>query len=165
MPTVPKQTKCSMLGCKSPRAKFGGYCTEHGGTDAYPSKRYNITTGRKEAMAMYKTKHWESMGRGQLSAHPLCAGCLSGGLIASATQVDHVFPWQQIGDHAFFRNLFQSLCTKCHSSKTGMEKNGLYRRFGKPSIDYQKDDYERVMREAMEEPNVPNDPDDGEKFF
>jgi 5-methylcytosine-specific restriction protein A len=146
MPTVPKQGKCQTLGCKNNRAKFGAHCTEHGGTDAFPSKRYNITSGRKEAMAMYKTKHWESMRKAQLSAHPLCAGCLSGGRIAQASQVDHVFPWQQIGDHAFFRNIFQSLCTECHSSKTGMEKHGVFRRYGQPHMEYKAEDYERVMR-------------------
>ena len=152
MPTVPKQNKCVMLGCKNPHAKYNNYCVEHGGTDTYPSKRYNITSGRKEAMALYKTKHWESMRRAQLSAHPLCAGCLSGGLITQATQVDHVFPWRQIGDHAFFRNIFQSLCTECHTRKTGMEQHGLYRRFGRPSTDYKADQYEQVMRSIYDAP-------------
>ena len=135
MPTVPKPTKCTSLGCKNHRAKFGAYCVEHGGTDAYPSKRYNMSNGRKESIAMYKTKHWEGLRKAQLSAYPLCAGCNSAGLVTQATQVDHVFPWSQIGDHAFFRNLFQSLCMQCHSSMTGMEKNGMYRRFAQPSID------------------------------
>ena len=146
MPTVPKQSKCQMLGCQNIRARYGGYCLEHGGVNAFPSRRYNITSGRKEAMAMYKTKHWESMRKAQLSAHPLCAGCLSGGRIAQANQVDHVFPWQQIGDHAFFRNIFQSLCTECHSSKTGMEKHGVFRKYGTPNVEYKVEDYERVMR-------------------
>ena len=141
-----------------PKAKHGGYCIEHGGTDAFPSKRYNISTGRKEAMAMYKTKQWESMRKYQLSAHPLCAGCLASGQIVPATQVDHIFPWQQIGDHAFFRNLFQSVCTQCHSSKTGMEKMGKYRRYGRPNIEYEATDYERIMREAFDQPeNFPDD--------
>jgi 5-methylcytosine-specific restriction protein A len=154
MPTVPKQRKCQSLGCKNDRAKFGSYCIEHGGTDAFPSKRYNITTGRKEAMAMYKTKHWNSMRKAQLSAHPLCAGCLSGGIITQATQVDHLFPWQQIGDHAFFRNIFQSLCIECHSSKTGMEKQGYAKRFGHPSTLYKVEDYERIMRESFDTPDA-----------
>ncbi len=154
MPSIPKQTKCGTLGCKNPRAKHGGYCIEHGGTDAFPSKRYNISSGRKEAMAMYKTKHWEGMRKHQLSAHPLCAGCLSGGIITPATQVDHVFPWQQIGDHAFFRNIFQSLCTNCHSSKTGSEKQGLVKRFGQPTVEYKVDEYERIMRETFDAPDL-----------
>lgn len=155
MPTVPRQSKCQTLGCKNNRARFGAHCLEHGGTDAFPSKRYNITTGRKEAMAMYKTKHWDSMRKAQLSAHPLCAGCLSGGRIVPAQQVDHIFPWQQIGDHAFFRNIFQSLCLECHSSKTGMEKHGVFRRYGQPHEEFKAEDYERVMRtiyDAQDDP-------------
>lgn len=154
MPTVPKQSKCATLGCKLPRAKFGSYCLDHGGTDAYPSKRWNISNGRKEAIAMYKTRHWESMRKAQLSAHPLCVGCLSGGMITQATQVDHVFPWQQIGDHAFFRNIFQSLCGSCHSSKSGMEKHGHYRKYAAPSEVFTLDDYERVMRERFDAPQA-----------
>lgn len=156
MPTVPRQSKCQTLGCKNHRAKFGAHCLEHGGTDAFPSKRYNITTGRKEAMAMYKTKHWEGMRKAQLSAHPLCAGCLSGGRIVPAQQVDHIFPWQQIGDHAFFRNIFQSLCLHCHTSKTGMEKHGVFRKYGQPHEEFKVEDYERVMRTIYDAQNSPD---------
>jgi 5-methylcytosine-specific restriction protein A len=154
MPTVPKPTQCQMLGCKEHRAKYGAYCLQHGGTNAYPSKRWNITNGRKEAIAMYKSRHWQSMRAAQLSAHPLCVGCLSGGIVSQATQVDHLFPWQQIGDHAFFRNIFQSLCASCHASKTGMEKHDQCRRYGAPTEVFRVADYERVMRERFDAPSA-----------
>lgn len=152
MPTVPNQSKCVILGCKNPQSKYNNYCAEHGGRETFPSKRYNVSTGRKEALELYKSKQWQSMRKAQLSVHPLCAGCLSGGIVTQATQVDHLFPWQQVGEHSFFRNIFQSLCTECHSSKTGMEKQGICRRYGRPSVVYRVEDYERVMRESFDDP-------------
>jgi hypothetical protein len=51
---------------------------------------------------------------------------MSRGKIEAAKHVDHVFPWRQIGQHAFLNNLFQSLCPECHSYKTGQEKQGVF---------------------------------------
>jgi 5-methylcytosine-specific restriction protein A len=145
MPTVPNRRKCQSLGCKNEKAKFGGYCIHHGGTNTFPSKKYNLAYGRKEAIARYQSKHWRQLRQIQLSTHPMCAGCLSAGIITPAEQVDHLFPWQQINEQAFFRNIFQSLCLECHSSKTGMEKAGVFRLYGKPSIDYRIGDYQYVV--------------------
>lgn len=149
MPTVPSRRKCGSLGCPNPKARFGGFCIHHGGTDTYPSKKYNLAYGRKEAIKQYQSRQWRQIRHTQLSTNPLCAGCLSGGIVTPATQVDHLFPWQQIGDHAFLRNIFQSLCTECHSSKTGMEKQGYYKLFGKPSTVYTAGDYDRIMQSMM----------------
>jgi 5-methylcytosine-specific restriction endonuclease McrA len=87
------------------------------------------------------------MRAAQLSKEPLCAGCLAGGIVTAADTVDHVFPWQQIGEHSFYRNMFQSLCVSCHTLKTAMEKRGVFRRYGKPSHDYIRGDYSHVMAE------------------
>lgn len=139
MPTVPSATKCSTLGCKNPKARFSSLCIEHGGRDKFDYKRYNNTQDRKEAADMYSTKQWRTLRQIQLSQYPLCAGCKASGIITSATHVDHIFPWRQIGGQSFTYNLFQSLCNECHTSKTHLEQQGIFRAYG--VRDYTKIDY------------------------
>lgn len=116
MPYAPFNSKCGHLGCNNPRSKLNGFCLEHGG------KQYTI----KESDSRYKTPAWKSIRKRQLSIQPLCQSCLSNGRVEAAKHVDHVFPWRQIGDHAFLHNIFQSLCPECHSYKTGQERQGNY---------------------------------------
>jgi 5-methylcytosine-specific restriction endonuclease McrA len=139
MPTVPTATKCSTLGCKNTKAKFSSLCTEHGGRDTFNHQRYNQTEKRKDASDRYNTKQWRTLRQIQLSQYPICAGCKAEGIIRSAEHVDHIFPWQQIGEHAFVFNLFQSLCPSCHSSKTQLEQQGIFRAYG--DRDYTTQDY------------------------
>jgi len=146
MPTVPNNTKCSVLGCKNVKSKHNSFCLEHGGRDTYNHKRYDNSQKRKEQMAMYNTAQWQTLRQIQLSTEPLCASCLSQGIVTQAKHIDHVFPWQHIGQVAFYINLFQSLCTSCHSSKTSLEQRGIYRKYGSPNKDYSIMDYTRVCR-------------------
>ncbi len=152
MPTVPTSIKCSELGCSNHRSKFNSFCLQHGGSDLF-GKRKGKTKERKEFNEKYQTKHWRSIRAVQLSNHPLCAGCLADGIITSAHHVDHVFPWSQLHESAFYYNLFQSLCHSCHSSKTGLERKGIFRRYGNPHRDYTIDQYERVVGLTTTEPS------------
>jgi hypothetical protein len=68
--------------------------------------------------------------------------------ITAANHVDHVFPWAAIGDHAFTRNLWQSLCAECHGVKSGLEKRGLFRHYVSPIKDYALQDYAFAMMQA-----------------
>lgn len=144
MPSVPSTPYCSELGCKNPRSKLNGYCLEHGGKDKpkYTSK-YN--DARKEQSKFYKTRQWLALRQIQLSKYPLCEGCRAEGTIMAATTVDHLFPWTQIGETAFFINKFQSLCATHHATKTQLEQHGIYRRFGTPHADYSAGDYARIV--------------------
>jgi 5-methylcytosine-specific restriction endonuclease McrA len=139
MPTVPSATKCGTLGCKNTKAKFSSLCTEHGGRDTYDHKRYNNTDRRRQAADKYNTTQWRTLRQIQLSTHPICAGCKVDGIITSASHVDHIFPWNQIGEHAFTHNLYQSLCPSCHSNKTQLEQQGIFRAYG--DRDYIAQDY------------------------
>ena len=114
MPYTPYNTKCAMLGCKSPKSKLNSYCMEHGGRE-YSNNQDGA----------YDSKLWKTTRKRQLSLQPLCQACLCQGIITAAQHVDHVFPWRQIGEHAFTRNIFQSLCAEHHSYKTGKEKHGV----------------------------------------
>jgi 5-methylcytosine-specific restriction protein A len=125
MPYAPFNTRCSELGCKEPRSKLNSFCLSHGG------KEYTV----KESDSHYKTPAWKSIRKRQLSINPLCQGCMSQGKISAAQHVDHVFPWRQIGQHAFLHNIFQSLCPECHSYKTGQERRGVYLFFAPDKVE------------------------------
>ena len=146
MPTVPSATKCSSLGCHNIKAKFSSLCIEHGGKDSFNHKRYNNKDKRKLAVHKYHTKQWQTLRQIQLSQHPICAGCKSEGIIAAAQHVDHIFPWQQIGEMAFTHNIYQSLCQSCHSSKTYLEQQGIFRAYG--DKDYTSKDYQIAVANA-----------------
>lgn len=115
MPYYPSNNRCAELGCKQPRSRINSYCIEHGGLQ-------HTNLGKEDA---YNNPAWKTIRRIQLSKQPLCQSCLNRGTVSSAKHVDHVFPWRQIGEHAFLNNVFQSLCHECHSYKTGKERNGV----------------------------------------
>lgn len=140
MPTIPNTTKCAQLGCKNIRSKINSYCLEHGGLDSIQ------TDERKAFTSMYQTNHWRSVRDVQLSKQPLCQACLTTGRVSMASHVDHLFKWNALGKEAFYTNIFQSLCTECHSVKSGLEKRGIYRHYTSNGIkDYSLTDYRTVL--------------------
>ena len=146
MPTVPTSTKCKELGCTNPKATLSSSCTAHGGRDTYDHQAHNSSPARKAFTTHYLTRQWRSLRNIQLSRHPLCAACISRHVVAPAKHVDHIFPWAQIGEHAFMFNIYQSLCAGCHTSKTLLERRGIFRRYtGDGHIDYGIGDYSRIV--------------------
>ena len=145
MPTVPTATKCTTLGCKNHRSLYNSNCIEHGGRDEID---YTGTKSkeRRDSDGLYGQRHWRTFRQAQLSQHPLCAACMSEGRVIQAEHVDHVFPWKQIGKHAFYRNIYQSLCEEHHREKTWLERKGTCRRYGNPIIDYVLTDYLRIVQ-------------------
>lgn len=140
MPTVPRQTTCAYLGCGNERSPLNSYCMDHGG------KGYNDSVKRKKSNAKYQTAYWKRARTTQLSRQPLCQACASTGRVSIATDVDHLFAWNQIGDEAFAVNILQSLCKNCHTVKTGLEQQGVFRHYraDKP-VDYKLDDWYEVV--------------------
>lgn len=126
MPTRPYNTKCSMLGCPNPKSRMNSFCMDHGGRERY-EYTYDadkLTAERKEFNAEYSSRFWKNTRALTLSKQPLCQACLTRGIVAVATEVDHVFPWAKIGKGAFTRNIFQGLCKPCHHHKTVREQRG-----------------------------------------
>lgn len=123
MPTLPRP-RCAKPRCHSTSVSGSSLCADHAPAAA-PSRAPS-----RADLHMYKGKTWASIRASQLSAHPLCAGCQSRGLVRSASAVDHVIPWRSIGPAAFRVNRFQSLCHECHSVKTALEGRGVCRQFG-----------------------------------
>jgi hypothetical protein len=136
MPYAPFNSLCRELGCKNPRSKLNSFCLEHGGLQHTNADKDNA----------YSNPAWRTIRRTQLSKQPLCQSCLTKGIVNSAKHIDHVFPWRQIGEHAFLNNLFQSLCHECHSVKTAAEQRGTYEHYtpeGKK--EFTQHDYAAVM--------------------
>jgi len=115
MPSVPRPTTCSTLGCHEPRSRVNSFCLQHGGRDNFDYRPLD---------KIYSGDAWAAMRRRQLSRQPLCQACRLRDVVALATEVDHVFPWKLIGPQAFKANLFQSLCKGCHSLKGASERRG-----------------------------------------
>lgn len=145
MPTIPKNPKCDTLGCRNPRSKFNRFCLQHGGRDTQYFKDKPKTAKYLAAQDKYQSALWQTTRKLQLSRQPLCQSCLISGIVKQAEHVDHVFPWQQIGEHAFTHNIFQSLCQSCHSSKTALEQKGMCRHYDKKITDYTIQDYRIVL--------------------
>jgi 5-methylcytosine-specific restriction endonuclease McrA len=81
------------------------------------------------------------MRKGILSQHPICASCLCNGIITQTESIDHVFAHRQ-NRNKFLINLFQGLCNPCHTQKTKLESQGIYRHFIKDGpVDYSEHDY------------------------
>lgn len=151
MPTVPKQTKCAYLGCTNERSPLNTYCPLHGG------KGYNDTFKRKQFNAKYQTAQWARVRARTLSANPLCQSCKTLGKVTAATEVDHLFAWQLIGEDAFYANVFQSLCKNCHTLKGSLERKGIFRHYAdQEAQDYALDDYARVCHQINSNTPTPS---------
>ena len=79
------------------------------------------------------------------SKFPLCGACLINGKVTSTEHIDHVIPHRRDSDR-FLVNLFQGLCTPCHTQKTKLESQGVYRHYTREGIiDYKDIDYEHLI--------------------
>ena len=109
MPRRPKRP-CRYPGCPN-LCESGTYCPEHSAES--PDRLRGSATERG-----YDAK-WRRARKRFLQRHPLCANCLSQGVLTPATVVDHIVPHR--GDHRLFwdEQNWQPLCKACHDRKTG----------------------------------------------
>jgi 5-methylcytosine-specific restriction endonuclease McrA len=142
MPTLPSNNKCASLGCFNNRSRLSTFCIEHGGRDTYVARK---SIERKKFNSMYDKSSWKKLRQAKLSMQPMCQACLIRGVVSPASQVDHLFAWSAIGELAFYRNIFQCLCHGCHSDKTQLERDGVYRHYNGAETDYSIDDYHSVL--------------------
>lgn len=132
MPSMPLSAECNFLGCREARSFGTNSCEKHGGKR---SEKY----GRNAKL--YNSTAWKSMRAGILSQNPICASCLCNGIITQTEAIDHVFPHRQ-DRNKFLINLFQGLCIPCHTQKTKLESEGIYRHFLEDGpVDYSDHDY------------------------
>ena len=109
MPKRP-QRPCRYPGCPN-LCERGVYCQEH---STESSERLRGSAAERG----YDVK-WRRARKRFLQRHPLCAGCLSRGVLTPATVVDHIVPHR--GDPKLFwdETNWQPLCKRCHDQKTG----------------------------------------------
>ena len=77
--------------------------------------------------SFYNSRRWRSISKHFRKKNPLCAQCQrDGNGPTAATVCDHIKPISQygMGVATDIKNL-QSLCTKCHNSKSGRESSEM----------------------------------------
>lgn len=87
-----------------------------------PSKGGHTGRIRTKEDKFYHTPAWRAVRKRFILANPLCIECKRKGKITSGSVVDHIIPIKQGGDKLNYSNL-QTLCAKCHASKSGKEAN------------------------------------------
>lgn len=119
---MPQKTgrPCAKPGCPIivKGASASNFCQEHGRQE---QRRFDQERGTA-AQRGYNSR-WRKIRRMQLARSPICQDPhgihAENGEVVAANEVDHVIPLSQGGTHAM-ANL-QSLCKKCHSTKTALE--------------------------------------------
>lgn len=71
----------------------------------------------------YNQRRWRNKRRTQLNKQPCCVVCDKKGIVTVATVADHIVRIEAGGDPWSDDNI-QSLCKKCHDSKSGKEAHG-----------------------------------------
>lgn len=119
MPSLPPRA-CCVPGCTAYALGGKGRCANHA---RQPETDYRAMTN-----AMYNTSRWKEMRKKQLAREPVCRVCAEQKKLTHATEVDHIIPHK--GDKTLFFDVcnLQSLCHKCHSTKTARENPGWARR-------------------------------------
>lgn len=140
MPSTPVSKKCNILGCRNEKTSRSAFCHEHGG---------GATEKMKQNAKLYNSAAWKAKRAQQRSLHPLCARCLLEGKVVNTEHIDHVFPHRRDGDR-FMNNLFQGLCTSCHTLKTNAEKKGVIEHYtANGKVEYVASDHGYVMKQEM----------------
>ena len=103
MPHFPKAKPKPWI-YKKPKAKSSGHNTRQ----------------RDERDKFYNTTQWRKLREHHLQNYPLCEWCKELDKTTIANVVDHKLRIKAGGDPLAMDNL-QSLCTKCHATKSGYE--------------------------------------------
>lgn len=97
-----------------------GYCDKH---KAEHSQRSNPK--RESSSARLYGYRWRKESKLLLAVHPYCAECERQGRRTLATEVDHIKPHKKDMRLFWDKSNWQSLCHRCHSTKTVREDGGF----------------------------------------
>ncbi len=144
MPSVPTNKKCVFLGCQGTKIFASNFCSEHA-----TKKSAKV----KQNAKLYNSSAWKSTRDAMRSMYPLCSACLLENRVTPTAHIDHVIPHRRDSDR-FLVNLFQGLCAACHTQKTKLEGQGVYRHYTREGIiDYKDIDYEHLIVRKFHENN------------
>ena len=109
---------CGHKGCPR-RSTRQGYCDEH-----RKAVHKRIDANRGTPTQRGYGNDWRKMRAYHLRNNPLCVACKARGITEVASVVDHIVPHK--GDEALRTDPdnLQSLCKRCHDSKTANENRG-----------------------------------------
>ncbi len=85
-------------------------------------KPYAKYQGTNNFYANYK---WKKVAKAHKQKNPCCEICNEKGFVSAVEVTDHIIRMEDGGDPYHSDNL-QSLCKKCHGSKSGKEAHGIY---------------------------------------
>lgn len=99
--------------------------------------QHNPKPARKQDRRESSTKRgygieWQKLRRAVLAENPLCAHCLKRGEYTTATDVDHVIPFDgRYDEKRLDASNLQPLCSRCHDVKSWTDgtKDGVKRRW------------------------------------
>jgi 5-methylcytosine-specific restriction protein A len=73
------------------------------------------------ARSIYDTRNWARLRRAKLEQEPFCRHCAKRGKLVVAHVVDHIVPMSKGGEPYPPLEGLQSLCERCHNSKSSQE--------------------------------------------
>lgn len=74
-------------------------------------------------------KDWVKLSKDFLATHPFCVACYKKGIMAKATETDHIIPHRGNIDLFYDVRNLQALCKSCHAKKTKNEDNIRYKKY------------------------------------
>ena len=77
----------------------------------------------------YNSRTWRNFRKIELELNPLCVKCEAKGIVEPARVLDHIVRIEDGGAELTKENT-QSLCKKCHDSKSGKEAHGYREKRG-----------------------------------
>ena len=106
-----------------------GYCDihleEHNRSQKGRHRRYNqarsLDPGEAKLARFYQTAAWHKIRTAYMSQSPLCEHCTLRNRVVVGTMVDHIEERRDGGADLDMSNL-QTLCHRCHSTKTAEER-------------------------------------------
>ncbi len=100
-----------------------------------PKKRPWVRNRKPFEMAndnskFYNSTKWRKKSKEYRAKNPLCVHCKENGIVREAQVTDHIIRIVDGGD-PFDEDNLQSLCHKCHNSKSSYEGKGIKGNFPK----------------------------------
>ena len=105
---------CRGRGCGDVTANASGYCDR---CESAGRNESVLARSRKQTDPFYLSPAWRKFRRWWIMRNPVCARC-----DRPAEMVDHIIPISAGGAKLDVGNV-QSLCWRCHASKTGVERS------------------------------------------